>query len=50
MKIGEVYLHKEWNTPVVLLSKYKSYYEVLVDGEIELLLESEIKKICDLEK
>ncbi len=51
MKSGDVVLHKSWgDTPVLLLSKHEMdeppriYWEVLVDGDLELIKDSEIKK------
>ncbi len=59
MRPGEVVLHKSWNIPVLLIKFYKnlekhpstlatytrSCWEVLIDGDVELVYESELEAI-----
>jgi hypothetical protein len=51
MKTGDVVMHKKWKEPVLLVTSYKLdnkkeiYWEILIDGELELVKRSELKEI-----
>jgi|TARA_R110001583_G_scaffold5598_11_gene30107 hypothetical protein len=50
MNIGDVVLHKAWSEPVLLVSRWERapdriYWEVLLEGNIELVKENELEII-----
>tara|TARA_E500000331_G_scaffold345397_1_gene382911 strand:+ start:1782 stop:1958 length:177 start_codon:yes stop_codon:yes gene_type:complete len=53
MKEGDVVYHRAWKIPVLLVRKWspqvvdfpRTYWEVLLDGEIELVKQSEIEEL-----
>ena len=49
MKIGDIVIHKYWNRAVLLVGHWidasREYWEVYVDGDMELVKARELEKI-----
>lgn len=50
MKEGDFVIHRDWKFPGVLVSKWQDendqvHWEVLIDGELEMFYEEELKMV-----